>query len=116
LWAAKVHVARLFGTILILECLALAATRLERNPNVIHFTFNDGHGVEPGGAQDFDDLRAAKREALRSLVELIMEDDRTGEITATVAGADSGGKVLFSVRMHVTIEEAGACLSPARSS
>jgi hypothetical protein len=37
-----------------------------------------------------------------------MEDDgRTGEITATVAvaGADSGGKALFSVRMHVTIED-----------
>jgi hypothetical protein len=66
--------------------------------------------VEPGGAQDFDDLRAAKREALRSLVESIMADDQTGEITATVAGADSGGKALFSVRMHVTIEDMASSL------
>lgn len=73
---------------------------------LIHFTFNDGHGVEPGGAQDFDDLKAAKREALRALVGWLLEDGRrSGEIIGAVAGADSGGTVLFSVTMHVTMED-----------
>jgi hypothetical protein len=73
---------------------------------LIHFTFNDGHGVEPGGAQDFDDLKTAKREALRALVEWLLEEERrSGEIVGTVAGADSSGNALFSVTMHVTIED-----------
>lgn len=73
---------------------------------LVHFTFNDGHGVEPGGAQDFDTLEDAKREALRALAQSLLEDDRrSGEIIGTVAGADSGGHALFSVTMHVTMED-----------
>jgi hypothetical protein len=73
---------------------------------LIHFTFNDGHGDEPGGAQDFDDLKTAKREALRTLVEWMLEGDRRpDEIIGTVAGADNSGNALFSVTIHITMED-----------
>lgn len=73
----------------------------------VHFTFNEGEGVEQDGTRDYPTIEAAKRDALLALAQSLQEDVRTtGEIVGAVAGIDENGAALFSVSMHVTIKDA----------
>jgi len=70
----------------------------------VHFTFNDGDGVEHDGTYQFADIKSAKADALRYLADYLREDVReAGEIAAAVAALDQQGKPLFSMTMHVSI-------------
>jgi hypothetical protein len=72
----------------------------------IKFTFNEGDGVQDDGTYDFLALNAAKRDALLALSQSLREDARlSGEINGAVAGFDSSGKPLFSITMHIVIED-----------
>lgn len=72
----------------------------------VHFTFNEGEGVQHDGTQDYPSIAAAKRDALLALAQSLQEDVRTtGAIVGAVAGIDEQGNALFSVSMHVTIED-----------
>ncbi|WP_275786430.1 DUF6894 family protein [Pararhizobium gei] len=74
----------------------------------VHFTFNDGGGIEPDGTFEFKSIEAAKAEALLALTHFLQEDlRRSGVILGSVAGHDEQGKTLFTVTMRVEIEEAG---------
>ncbi|WEZ85655.1 hypothetical protein P6U16_21450 (plasmid) [Rhizobium sp. 32-5/1] len=73
---------------------------------LVHFTFNDGNGVQQDGTQSFEDVTAAKREALSALAQSLQEDLRSsGEILGSVAGLDESGQPLFSVTMRVMIDD-----------
>lgn len=79
---------------------------LERLQVKIHFTFNEGDGVQHDGTHDFNDLNSAKREALLALAQGLQEEVRTsGEIVGAVAGIGADGQPVFSIRMHVVIED-----------
>jgi hypothetical protein len=72
---------------------------------IVHFTFNEGNGVEHDGTRDFPSLEAAKREALLALAQSLQEEVRsTGQIIGSVAGLNEDGEPLFSVTMQVMID------------
>lgn len=71
----------------------------------VHFTFNEGQGVEHDGIHHFKDLGAAKADAIQYLAEVLKEEAReAGEIAAAVAALDADGNPFFSMSMHVTID------------
>jgi hypothetical protein len=73
----------------------------------VHFTFDDGSGVEQDGTHDYPTIEAAKRDALLALANQLTEDVRTsGEIIGAVAGIGDDGNALFSVSMQIRIADA----------
>jgi len=75
----------------------------------VHFTYNDGDGVQQDGSHDYKNIDAAKREAILFLAQSLQESTgTTGVIQGAVAGLDAGGDVLFTISMNVTIEESGS--------
>jgi hypothetical protein len=72
----------------------------------VHFTFNDGDGVEDDGTREFRDINAAKKEAMLALAQFLQDDvRRSGEIYGAVAGIDEKGDAMFSIAMRVMIDD-----------
>jgi hypothetical protein len=73
----------------------------------IHFTYDEGRGVQHDGTYEFVDIAAAKAEAVRFIAQTL-SDNTVGEKTSAcaVAGFDETGNPIFTVRMDLVIEDA----------
>jgi hypothetical protein len=73
----------------------------------VHFTFNEGFGVQHDGTHEFKDIAAAKAEAILFLAQSLQDDGVAGtSYTRAAAALDDKGKPLFTVSMNISINDA----------